>query len=410
MVGKRAMAMRRTVDAAADGPRPDERLAAMTPPPDDAGCSPMTDWTTTPITADLLRGAIELEHTERGLLPHRLPAWARAQCTDGQLAMAEAKPSGVRLVLRTRATALELDTLRTTTAYRGVPPLPDGIYDLVVDGRLAGRATGTGGHVLTVDMATGSAEITPGPVGTVRFTGLPDHVKDLEVWLPYNETTELVALRTDAPVEAVPTSGRTVWLHHGSSISHGSNAASSSTTWPALAAATGGVDLVNLGLAGSALLDPFTARTLRDTPADVISVKIGINLVNTDLMRLRGFGPAVHGFLDTIREGHPTTPLLVVSPILCPIHEDTPGPAAPDFAELGQGKLRFVATGDPTDRTRLTLRVIRDELARITAARSATDPHLHHLDGRELYGEADIAERFAERAFGAGGPLATRDV
>jgi len=173
----------------------------MTSPPDDAGCSPTTDWTTTPITADLLRGAIELEHTERGLLPHRLPAWARGQCTDGQLAMAEAKPSGVRLVLRTRATALELDTLRTTTAYRGVPPLPDGIYDLVVDGRLAGRATGTGGHVLTVDMATGGAEITPGPVGTVRFTGLPARDKDVEVWLPHNEITEVVALRTDAPLD-----------------------------------------------------------------------------------------------------------------------------------------------------------------------------------------------------------------
>ncbi|MAU23254.1 MAG: hypothetical protein CMH13_22420 [Martelella sp.] len=29
-------------------------------------------------------------------------------------------------------------------------------------------------------------------------------------------------------------------------------------------------------------------------------------LVNADLMRLRAFGPAVHGFLDTIRDGLPT--------------------------------------------------------------------------------------------------------
>ena len=76
---------------------------------------------------------------------------------------------------------------------------------------------------------------------------------------------------------------------------------------------------------------------MRDTPADLISVKIGINLVNADLMRLRAFTPAVHGFLDTIRDGHPTTPLLVVSPILCPIHEDTPGPSAADLSDLGTG-------------------------------------------------------------------------
>jgi lysophospholipase L1-like esterase len=275
-------------------------------------------------------------------------------------------------------------------------------------------------------MTTGSAEHRPGTPGTLRFTDLPDGVKDVEIWLPHNETTELVALRTDAPVEPAPDRGRRVWLHHGSSISQGSDAASPTTTWPALAAALAGVELINLGLGGSALLDPFTARTLRDTPADVISIKIGINLVNTDLMRLRAFTPAVHGFLDTVREGHPATPLLVVSPILCPIHEDTPGPSAPDFSALSAGRLRFRAAGDPAERAsgKLTLTVIRDELARIVRQRTEEDPNLHHLDGRDLYGEADFAElplpdrlhpdaaahrrigeRFAKLAFAPDGPF-----
>jgi len=385
-----------------------------------------TEMTTTPITAELLRGALDLERTEHGLLPHRLPARARAQCADGQLAMAESQPSGVRLVFRTRATAVELDALRTKMAYRGAPPRPDGVYDLLVDGRLAARGSVTGGNVRTVDMSIGTAETEPGPVGTVRFSGLPDRMKDVEIWLPYNEITELVALRTDAAVEAVPDRGRRVWLHHGSSLSHGSDAESPSTTWPALAASLGGVELINLGLGGGALLDPFTARAMRDTPADLISVKIGINLVNADLMRLRAFGPAVHGFLDTLREGHPSTPLLVVSPTYCPIHEDTPGPCAPDFSRLSEGRLQFRATGDPAERAagKLTLTVIRDELARIVRQRAADDPFLHYLDGRDLYGEADFAElplpdqlhpdavthrrigeRFADAAFGNGAPF-----
>ncbi|QFZ72492.1 lipase [Streptomyces fagopyri] len=382
---------------------------------------------TTPLTADLLRGALELEQTGHGVLPHRLPARARAQCADGQLAMAESQPSGVRLALRTRATVVELDTLPTKRAYVGAPPRPDGVYDLLVDGRPAGRASVAGGNVLTIDMATGSTRTTSGPVGTLRFDDLPAGAKDVEIWLPHNETTELVALRSDAPVEPVPDRGRAVWLHHGSSISHGSDAASPTTTWPALAAALGGVELINLGLSGGALLDPFTARVLRDTPADLISVKIGINLVNTDLMRLRAFTPAVHGFLDTIREGHPTTPLLVVSPILCPIHEDTPGPSAPDLNALSAGRLRFRAAGDPAETAagKLTLRVIRAELDRVVERRAAEDPNLHRLDGRELYGEADaaelplpddlhpdaathrrIGERFAELAFAPGAPFA----
>jgi hypothetical protein len=384
------------------------------------------NWITTPITPDLLRGALDLERTEHGVLPHRLPAWARAQCADGQLAMAEAQPSGVRLVLRTRATAVELDTLPTKRVYVGAPPRPDGVYDLLVDGRLLGQASVTGGNTLIIDMTTGTAENQPGPVGTVRFTGLPDGAKNVEIWLPHNETTELVALRTDAPIEPIPAGGRRVWLHHGSSISHGSDAASPTTTWPALAACLGGVELINLGLGGSALLDPFTARAMRNTPADLISVKIGINLVNTDLMRLRAFTPAVHGFFDTIREGHPTTPILVVSPILCPIHEDTPGPSAPDFSNLSAGKLQFRAAGDPAEQAggKLTLNIIRDELNRLVKQRAADDPNLHYLDGRELYGEADFAElplpdqlhpdaathrrigeSFAALAFAPGGPF-----
>ncbi|MEU0113064.1 GDSL-type esterase/lipase family protein [Streptomyces bobili] len=386
--------------------------------------SPETHWTTTPITAGLLRGALETERTEHGLLPHRLPAWARAQCADGQLAMAESQPSGVRLVFRTRATAIELDTLPTKRQYVGAPPRPDGLYDLLVDGRPAGRGTVSAGHVLVIDMMAGSSEWRPGRPGTLRFTDLPEGAKDVEIWLPHNETTELVALRTDAPVEPAGAPDRRVWVHHGSSISHGSDAAGPTGIWPAVAARAGGVELVNLGLGGSALLDPFVARVLRDTPADLISLKIGINLVNLDLMRLRAFGPAVHGFLDTVREGHPRTPLLVVSPVLCPMHEDTPGPSAPDSRGLEQGMLRFVPMGDPAEVAggKLTLRVIREELARIVGERAVDDPQLSYLDGRELYGEGDaeelplpdqlhpdaathrlMGERFAAVAFGEGG-------
>ena len=354
----------------------------------------MPDWITTPVTAELLRGALDVERTELGVLPHRLPARARAQNTDEQLTMAESQPAGVRLVFRTRATVVELESLPTKRTYVGAQPRPHGLYDLVVDGRPAGRGSVLGGNVITVDMTGGTSETRPGPPGTVRFDGLSGEVKDVEIWLPHNETTELIALRTDAPVEPPPPTDRRVWLHHGSSISHGSDAASPSHTWPAIAAALGGVELINLGLAGSALLDPFTARAVRDTPADVISLKIGINIVNHDLMRLRAFGPAVHGFLDTVREGHPDTPLLVVSPILCPIHEETPGPCFPDFSEIGEGRFRFRTMGDPAERAtgKLTLQVIREELARIVKQRAAEDPHLHYLDGRELYGEPDAAE------------------
>nr|WKF61535.1 hypothetical protein HUO10_006066 [Paraburkholderia busanensis] len=351
-------------------------------------------WHTIALTDAIVHGALELESTARGVRMHRLPARARAQCNDPQLTMVESQPSGVRLVFRTAATALELDVRPTRYVYAGVPPRPAGVYDLVVDGQLAAQASASGGDVVTIDMSTGAVSKQSNEPGTLRFDGLPSHDKTVELWLPHNESTELVALRVNARIEPGRAVQRKVWLHHGSSISQGSNAASPTGIWPALAAASGGVELINLGFGGSALLDPFTARALRDTPADLISAKLGINLCNTDLMRARAFTPAVHGFLDTIRDGHPHTPLVVISPLYCPIHEDTPGPGAFDPDALVNGQVAFRATGDAAERKagKLTLTYIRDELQRIVEQRARDDANLHYVNGLTLYGEADFAE------------------
>ncbi|WP_229705356.1 GDSL-type esterase/lipase family protein [Williamsia phyllosphaerae] len=374
-----------------------------------------------------VRGAIELEETDSGTLPHRLPRWALEQVGDDRLSMSETQPAGVRIAFRSAATAVEVDVRATRVVYPGLPPRPVGLHDLLVDGRLVAQASAGTATTMSVDMATGRVDTEAGEMATLRFDGLPGRAEDIEVWLPHNETTEIVAIRADAAIEPVDLSGRRRWLHHGSSISQGSNAGSPSLTWPARTATATGVELTNLGFGGNALLDPCVARVMRDTPADLISVEIGINLVNADLMRLRAFGPAVHGFLDTIRDGHPDTPLTVVSSICCPIHEQTPGPGAFDLAALAVGEVRFRATGDPAETSagKLTLQVIRDRLADIVAQRRRHDPALHHVNGLDLYGPADvaelplpdalhpdaaghrrIAERFGALAFGPGGPFA----
>ncbi|MDG4798146.1 GDSL-type esterase/lipase family protein [Micromonospora sp. WMMD1082] len=342
-----------------------------------------------PLGTDLVRGVAELEPTPRGLTPHRVPRWAREQFPDPQLLAMEAQPSGARIVFRSTATRFELVTHPTHVAYVGTAR-PRGRIDVVVDGALHVRDELTGGDRIEIDLRTGVSSVHAGPDHTTGVTGLPPGDKMVEVWLPHNESTELVALSADAAVESVGAPGR-VWVHHGSSISHGSNATAPSQIWPAVAArGVGGVELRNLGLGGSALVDPFMARVIRDIPADIISVKLGINVVNFDAMRLRAFVPAVHGFLDTIREGHPRTPLILISPIFCDIHEDTPGPGGFDPATLGTDQVMFTATGTRGDTAqgRLTLDVIRDAL-RSVAERRADDQNLHHVNGLDLYGPAD---------------------
>ena len=378
------------------------------------------------ISDAILRGAAELERTANGILTHRLPLDARQRFSDPQLTMAESQPSGARLVFTTAATTIEIDAVATRRTFLGLPPRPAGLFDLRVDGVLTDRAPTTGGVTTIIDMATGSVNNQVESSGLIRFSGLAHADKLVEIWLPHNEAIELVALRTDGPVTPVEDE-RPKWINYGSSISQGSNATGPSTTWTALAAAAADVQLRNLGFGGSALLDQFVARTIRDTPADLISLEIGINLVNSDVMRLRAFTSAVHGFLDTIRDGHPDTPILVISAMLCPIHESTPGPGAFDPAALASGTIEFMATGDPAEvRTgKLTLEVVREELARIVADRAGDDTHLHYLGGLNLYGHNDsdehplpdrlhpdqathelIARRFVDTAFADGGPFA----
>ncbi|PRY12060.1 GDSL-type esterase/lipase family protein [Kineococcus rhizosphaerae] len=320
-----------------------------------------------PLTEQFVHGALELERTERGVLPHRLPAWARRQFPDPQLLTSEAQPAGVRIAFRGAVTSVELDVVSTRQSHPGVPPRPPGVFDLRVDGELLALTTADDGRV--------------------EFHGLPPREGLVEVWLPHAERTELVACRVDGRAGPVA-DDRPVWLHHGSSLSQGSNAASPSTTWVALSSP--GSRLLNLGLGGGCLLDASTARALRDAPADVVSLELGINVVNSDAMRLRAFTPAVHGFLDTVREGHPDTPLLVVTPLYCALHEQTPGPGAFDLDALARGEVRFRATGS-AEPGRLTLSALREELARVVRQRQEDDPNLFLVDGLELFGAADEA-------------------
>jgi lysophospholipase L1-like esterase len=143
------------------------------------------------------------------------------------------------------------------------------------------------------------------------------------------------------------------------------------------------LDVINFGFAGECQLDGFAARSIANTPADFISLKLGINLVNADSMRERAFIPAVHSLLDTIREKHPTTPILIISPIWCPFHETTPGPIMIDGDSLFAKERPAELAGGV-----LTLVRIREILEEVVSKRA--DKNLHYMNGLELMNEGDV--------------------
>ncbi|HYM14126.1 MAG TPA: GDSL-type esterase/lipase family protein [Dehalococcoidia bacterium] len=368
-----------------------------------------------------ITGALDFDRLPTGIVPRRLPAWTRPQVVDPLLAAVVAMPSGVRLEFVTDADAIELEAMLTSLQV-GTLPLASAAFDLVIDGSLAARLATGDRNIIAIDLTTFSFSFVPGAPATVRFEGLGSGSKRIELWLPQSATVELRALRVPDGASVGPPApdARRRWVHYGSSISHCWEAEGPTGIWPAVTARLAGVALQPLGLWGSCHLDQFAARTIRDLPADVISVKAGINVVNVDSLKERTFGPALHGFLDTVREGHAETPLLVVSPVIFPAGEDDPGPST-----LGaDNRWRNVERPEALRGGALALRRIRQIMADvIERRRAAGDVNLHYLDGLRLFGETDVAdladglhpnaagyqrigERFHALAFGEGAPLA----
>lgn len=349
-------------------------------------------------------GASWLERTEHGLLPHRLPQWAEEQFPDQNYGLLATQGAGVRLRFATSSPRVVLHVAQSRTAVRTETPETDAapgdpqVHDLVVDGELVASRSAASAGVVTLDLTDGEVSDEPGAPSSVTFD-LPERGSDesegrrvVEIWLPYNERVRLVAISAD-DLAAAPEADRLRWVHHGSSISQGAAAVSPARTWVSVTARELDLELSNLSISGGALMDPFVARSMRDMSADVLSIKIGINVLNGDSYGRRMFASLLHGFIDTVREGHPTTPFLVVSPLYCPIGETVPGPTwgdpkyLPALIHVSRGSRDQIAEG------KLTLQAMRDIISDVVLARrDAGDLNLHHLDGRVLYGPTDWGE------------------
>jgi hypothetical protein len=335
---------------------------------------------------EAIRGTSFIEDTAGRIIPTRLPEWTRAQAADQGIHRVAAHTAGIHLDLDTAAEQIRLTV--DVTRYLGEAMRHDerpAIFVAVVGGREVDRSVVIDGSLIRT-RPDGTARRIEGGLVTVRLRmpASPQKVRRVELWLPQNAAVELVELAVSAPATASPSvTGDPRWTHYGSSISHCVEADGPLGAWPVVSARELGWRLTDLGLAGQAMLDPFVARTIRDIPADFISLKVGINPVNGDTLRARTFTPAVHGFLDTIRDGHPTTPILLVSPISCPVHESAPGPTIPDPAG------GVMAAPSPSGRPgALTLARIRELLEDVVAKRG--DRALEYLDGRLLLGPNDV--------------------
>lgn len=334
-----------------------------------------------------IHGALDFDKRTDGLGIRRLPAWTRPQVPQGLDVMAR-MPAGVRVQFQTDATSISLEALTTSLRFAegdaiSVP------FQLQVETELRTEFMTRGHEIKPSPSAPQGFEIIRGEPDTVTFDELPVGAKFCEIWLPHNAYVALrkLTLNDGASFLPLPDDPRPKWIHYGSSISHCMEANVPAETWPAVAARRGDLSLMSFGVGGQCHLDQFVARTIRDQDADFISMKIGINVINLDSMKERVFTPAMHGFLDTIREKKPATPILVISPIFCPSAETRPGPTIPDSDGKFQTTDLNVKTGS------MSLTRVREILREIVEVRTEDgDQNLAYFDGLALFGEADKAD------------------
>jgi hypothetical protein len=168
-------------------------------------------------------------------------------------------------------------------------------------------------------------------------------------------------------IEPAPRQPR--WVSYGDAVTQGWLASSPALAWPAVTARKLGLDLCNFGYAGSTRADTASALAIAATPAELVTISIGANnwsrFPHTPALCVE----EVRAMLTLVRAGHPSTPIVVVSPLIRPEAEDTPN-------QLGS--------------TLTELRIAIEEAVRERMI--SGDVRLHLVEGSTVVGVADLAD------------------
>jgi lysophospholipase L1-like esterase len=256
-------------------------------------------------------------------------------------------PAGVRLELVSHAEALVLVLATAERHAMAAPTMPDAVSVWRDGERVATVPVAPGGGAVTVPLS---------PDGATYTLHLPEALRP--------RVTALVPLGGGV----VPAERGLRWIAYGDSITQGWSATDPGLTYPSIAARRLGLDVWNLGFAGSARGETVVAQQIAELEADVISLAFGTNnwsAIPTGPVHLAGL---LADFVAVIRGGHPGTPIVVLSPIVRPSAEQALNPVGATLVQL------------------------RDALAAEARRLAAADPALVFLDGAELVAPEQLAD------------------
>lgn len=286
------------------------------------------------------RGAVSIEMNETGIRPWRLPH-DQLKLFATRLVERAGETAGVRLAFLTDSSSVELHVISSNQ---------DRQFDIVIEDKFIGTETLLAGD------------------DSCFFTNLQGSMKRVDIYFTQNAAVIVKALKVDVGTSAVPAPNNLPrWITYGSSITQCNTAESPAQTWPAIVARHKGWDLTCMGFAGQCHLEPMVARVIRDLPAEVISLCLGINVMGGNTLNIRTFRSAIIGMVSIIREKHRYTPIFLFSPIYCPHREK-------DENVVG-----------------MTLVTMRKEIQEaVNILTSYGDSNLTYVDGLDIFGEAFV--------------------
>ncbi len=225
-------------------------------------------------------------------------------------------PAGVRIELVGDAHAVDV-AYRTTTGnlgYRG-----DGagiVFSVWRAGRkVSEEEAALGDGLIRLALGSSSAE-------TPAVIYLPEGMRPVVL--------SLTAVKGEiAPAPELPR-----WIAYGDSTTQGWIASGPSQGWAAIAARKTGLDLVNLGYAGAGRGEVVSAEHIAGMSADIITIAYGSSCWTRIPHSTGMIEEGLRAFLDVVRLDHPTTPIVVVSPVLRPDAEDTTNKLGASLADI----------------------------------------------------------------------------
>lgn len=236
------------------------------------------------------------------------------ECTDGRLQIARLDPAdslsypvgawqhalstaGARFVFSTSAPSVSLRAWDP-----GHQPEEEGLVSLWLDDA----------PVVTHNQRNPKGEVRaefPLPrKGTQTYT----------LYLPYVSRLEPIALGVPdgadiSPVDPTPH----IWAAYGDSITQGRTATDPGYTYVAQTAHLAELEPLNLGFRGWARGEPAAAKMLAAMEFDILSILMGVNVRVSSWLDAPAWRETFRNFIELVRLGHPTTPILVISILSC---------------------------------------------------------------------------------------------